>query len=98
MSTSLGSGYIVNKACNIFGITVIMLESYFYINLILCSFKIKDIVIKRSLALIQVSNKFLYTAFIMKCLGNLNLIAVFILFTLIDEYYLKTFRKEGSFS
>ena len=68
MSTSLGSGYIVNKACNIFGITVVMLKSNLYINLILCSFKIKNIVIKRSLALVKVSNKFLYAAFIVKCL------------------------------
>ena len=66
MGTSLRSIDVIYEAVYGLGIRVIVLESNFHVYIVLGAFKIEHIFIKSFFASVQISDKFLDTAFVIE--------------------------------
>ena len=66
MGSAFRSRDVIYKTVGTFGVSIVVLHGNFHINIILHSFTVNNIRVKRCLAFIQVSHKLLDTALIME--------------------------------
>ena len=67
MSTTFRSLDIIYKWIYNFIVSIVMLESHFYLYIVFDTFTINNVVIKRHFTLVKIFNEFFKTAFIVKC-------------------------------
>ena len=63
MHTSFGSIDIIDEAVFAVAVSIVVLESYFHIDVVLGSLKVEDLRIQRCFAAVQIRDKFLDAAF-----------------------------------